>query len=458
MRLRSGRRFPQRGEGLVWVNSVIAVAVTILQGSAVAQQDADAQEAALGAKFQQGHAVIWIAAESEGSNQLAMHRASAGELRSQLLLSGYPAEQIVLLDGADADQLQQQLQTVADASKPDQTILVFLMGTGVCIDGRDGLQNPEGAESPMVSIQSVLEILQTSACVQQTVICDGWRQESPQTPAAGYQDFGTGALTLSDGQAAIVSRMAGLDGQQTRFMSAVRDALTELADQNKDQTISITELNEYLLNYAATYGLSQPLSLFGNLASEIAVAKAATLEEVGRMTSEVRADLAWTQIQNAYQQLLLENNSEAARIALQRAISLRPDERMLAELKGLWLTSLCSDPDGVRLAFAEAQKDQRPLFLLLKSETAGTGNVDKQAPPLVVQITDVNGQQVAIAQAWQPSLGPSVMKFEKSQSLPVLTLESLSSRLFLTGSLRDSGNTDEKLRLVALLQMLVDEN
>jgi hypothetical protein len=401
----------------------------------------------------QGSALIWIAGDCGIEGAAAAHQKSVELMHQQLLQSGFADDSVVVLQQSETTQLTSQLQSLANAAAEETTLLVILLGIGVNDNSSDALVNPLGLQQPALSIQSVLDVLSTSASRRQIVICDGTISDEKAAEVPATSEFGTGELKLSDGQTAVVGRISQRLSAATGLCAALADSLTELADDDDDTQISFAELHGYLLRFCSTYNLSPLPAVFGNISSEFPVARAAALSEVGRMSLETRTELAVAQLEDAYQSLLVEKQPATTQESLQRAIRLRPDQKIQKELIQLWLTSLCTDLPDVEIAQAEAQKRGVTLHVLLKPEAA-TSVSDL---PSIARLATLDSRNAVISATFQTSLNKSLIAISPASGPATVSREQLRNQLFLTKVPEQADNSKETLRLVALLEQLLQE-
>lgn len=388
---------------------------------------------------------LYVAGECGHPVEGRRHTAAAELLVEQLRLSGVPENQVTRVDGQPLNSLTEMLLETAAAAGTDRTLLVILIGVGSTTGSQDLLLGPDGTEGDSaIPVQRVLDVMNESNSRRQLLIVDGSVDAGTSKRLPSTQDFGNSQLRLYPGQTVLLSRCSILRGETPLFIAAVADAMTELADlagdtaiNSGDGVITETEFLQYIVSFAAHYGIKPVPRISSDSSEDFPVINAARLDQASRLGPDSRQRMIDFLLQSAYLSLLLENKPGEARLALQRALSYRPQPGQREEMVGLWLTSLASD-GAWETAWQLAQDRGQPLLIVAPKglqlqrfrRVIATLNGNE-----ILEVSKREAGTLTVRQVLRPAFTPAGISLDVDQGL--------ANSLILESSLPTAGKTAE---------------
>jgi hypothetical protein len=409
--------------------------------------------------------LLHVAGDCGYRGEAKRHAAAAKMLVEQLRSSGVPESQLIRVDGQPLSSLTKTLLEVASAAGEDNTLIVILLGVGSTRGAQDLLLAPDGSDSEAaIPIQRILDLMDTSVSRRQLLIVDGSVSEVTSKLLKSSQEFGNSKLRLYAGQSALLSRCTTLRGETPLFIAAVADAMTELADQAGerainpgDGVITETEFTQYLASYAEYYGIKPTPRISSDSSENFPIITAARLDEASRLRPQSRQQLIDFLLHTAYLSLLVENKPNEARLALQRALSYRPQPGQREEIVGLWLTSLCAD--GLwETAWQVAAERGQPLLMMAPRDLqllSGNRVIASMRGSEILQLSKRQGGILTVQQVLRPTFSSEGISidadpqlkntFIRETSLPTTEKTAETAR-------RPEKNRDEARRLIDILR------
>lgn len=288
----------------------------------------------------QGHVLLFSPALDAKLADAPFHRHAAERLADRLVRAGIPPQLVIRLSGAEAttERFQEKLTELVNSAAPDELLLVVLCSPGIQIEDVDyvcAANTPVDAaaeagksEARLISIRAVAESMAQSASRKQLLIVDAAGvREGPLADAAAR--FGRLPLRTADNQWIILNRgrhvtARGRQPAMTDFMWSLLDGLVYHADGNRDGTISLFELTEYMKLYSEDSQDTEP-RIAGMIGDEVTLLPASADKDEAFPQKELLAN-AQRLVAEAQKSLLFDVDVYAALTLLDRANRLCRDE------------------------------------------------------------------------------------------------------------------------------------
>lgn len=395
----------------------------------------------------------------------------ATALQKQLQAAGFETENILLLTddvtrspGLTSAQVLQQLNAVVNLSQQNDLLIVAVAGHGVHIAGSDYLCLtrttaaeilPQANEPTtrthldghLLSVQELTETISIAAG-RKLLIVDTSGGRSPFVDEtnnlnglSSSQQFGSQVLHLGDETWAIFSRSGRLTEStqespvMTRFMRSVLEGLALHADTNRDQSVSLLELSDYLHRFSVLENSIPPV-FQGKLNVDFSISPTTRVSGADALPESERQLLFKNARDLAVKALLVEQDNELAMEALDRAAQYANTKTSIAELANLKRTMLAANG---RLfdAWRDAQLHGEPLLVLVpqasnvfENEVARTENrnvrsgrqivrqrffidpvVGQISPGMMVRVTEISSSRLRFDLAFDRINSESEVQF-----------------------------------------------
>lgn len=375
-----------------------------------------------------GWSVIYAPGVYEHLPQAGHHSAAAVRLRKRLTDGGFPADQVVLLEGksATASRFRETLAESVDAAAPDDVFLVVLLTHGiqfgevdyVCASDTPLEVEAEIASSSrrLIGISEILEEMTFSASATRLLVVDGAGISSGPLHDASLR-FGRLPLHTSDGQWVIINRgrRMGLRGGQrlTSFAMSILDGLVFHADGNRDGNVSLLELAAYMKLFAD--GQQDVNPTFAGKSGQDAFVLSKTQENDDTFPTEQLAANARKLLEEAEKTLFLDLDVRAALALLDRAnrLTLPGELELRRAIKAAMDSSRILNGDAVKVLPQKKEPGKRWTAVLPRPAVhrePGWGATQQLPAGTVVEITMTLQDFAGVVAAWTPRLDGDAVK------------------------------------------------
>lgn len=290
--------------------------------------------------------VLFAPGEYEHLSATPYHASAAEQIHHRLLKAGIPEDRIVTLSGkpATAQAFKDALAKMTDSTGPNDLLLVVICSPGMQFDDRDYVlatdtpQDPrqgiDGQNRRIISISDVLQDMAVSASNRRVLIVDGATEAEPSLSDAVVH-FGRIPLPSSDGQWVILNQNNHLNqrGDQptlTDFIWSLLDGITFHADGNRDGSVSVLELADYMKLYAEEQRNPAP-HVAGKTSGDVSLLRTSAADDEAFPRAALVAN-AKCLVAEARKALLLESDVRAVLALLDRAKRLCDDPDLTREI------------------------------------------------------------------------------------------------------------------------------
>ncbi len=327
----------------------------------------------------------------------AHHARAAQRLAERLAQGGIAAEHIVRLQGkqATAASFRTALADAVDETPPDGRLVVVLCAPGLEFDddqyvcaadtSADIAAELAKPEPQIISLDDVVREMAQSASRRRVLIVDPVVALTGPLADANAR-FGRRPLPAADGQWIVINRsgrMNDRDGQPpiTDFLCSVLDGLAVHADGNRDGSVSLLELVEYLKLYAEDRRDPEP-RIAGKLDEDFPLV-ATSADSDQTFPREELQENARRLIVEAEKALLFDVDIEAALNLLDRAARLCRDEDLKTMIADVFASARILNGEAAQVLPQKAEAEKQWTAVLPRGcglREGGTAKVTRSLP------------------------------------------------------------------------------